>query len=91
MALPNYGEIVKVGTFLYDGTVECDICIVKTDTRHGRGPEEWGDEQGEFYDLWYGSSVERGVYNSLVEGLSALADAVSEAEQATSGTVKWKT
>lgn len=45
------GVTVKRGTFLYDGTVTCDVRIVRTEMRYGSGdhddPPEIRDDQPE--------------------------------------------
>jgi hypothetical protein len=60
---------VKEGTFLYGGKIECDIRIVRSPVRYGSGdyedsPEIENDlEQDTFY-IQYGSSTQRGSFNS---------------------------
>ena len=49
-------ELVKKGTFLYDGSVITDIQIIKTNIRYGSGDyedePEWRDDvEGEFYNI----------------------------------------
>jgi hypothetical protein len=88
------GQVVKQGTWLYAGEVVCDVRIVKHDWRYGTGdyedpPDVREDLQGEFYDLEFGSPVKRGEYLSGGGSHLSLAEAVSEAEAATHGTVRW--
>jgi len=54
MAMHSGEEVVKNGTFLYDGTVMCDVRIVRSDMRPGSGdcedpPELANDQYGEFF------------------------------------------
>ncbi|MCM3905105.1 MAG: hypothetical protein ND866_25710 [Pyrinomonadaceae bacterium] len=88
-------EVVKVGTFLYDGTVICDIRIVKHNGRYGTGdpfdePKFREDIEGEFYYIEFGSTVERGKFVSGSQALPSLEAAVREAEDATGGRVTWQ-
>jgi hypothetical protein len=88
--------VVKQGTFLYADTVVCDIRIVKTNIRHGSGdyedpPEIADDSAGEFYDVEFGSTTQRGVYLSSIRGLISLDQALRAAEQAPGigATLRW--
>jgi hypothetical protein len=87
------GETVKQGTFLYDGTVICDVRIVRTETRYGSGDEEDPPEIREdhpgpcFYVEW-GSTSRRGEYSSGGGGYATLPDAMRAVEQRVPG-VKW--
>ena len=73
--------VVKEGTFLYDGEIECDIRIIRSPVRYGSGdhedpPEVENDlEQSAFY-IQYGSTTERGVFNAGGGGYPTLAEAV---------------
>ena len=76
--------VVKEGTFLYDGKIECDIRIIHSPIRYGSGdhedlPEVENDrEQSTFY-IQYGSTTERGVFNASGGGYPTLAEAVAAA------------
>ena len=79
--------IVKQGTFLYADTVVCEIRIIKTNIRPGSGdyedpPEIADDSAGEFYDVEFGSTTERGVYQSSIRGFETLNEALRAAESA---------
>ena len=57
--------INRLGTFLYDELVTCDVRIVYSSTRRGSGdlvepPEE--DEHRDSYYLQYGGTEHRGVF-----------------------------
>lgn len=87
-------EIIKKGTFLYAGSVVTDIQIVKTNVRYGTGdhedePEYRDDIEGEFYNIEFGSTTERGKFVSGSLSHKSLNDAVLEAEKATNHTVTW--
>lgn len=87
------GVTVIQGTFLYDGTVTCDVRIVRTEVRYGSGdhedppavrddlPEPW------FYIEW-GSTTARGEYKAGGGGYSTLSDAMQTARKQVSG-LKW--
>lgn len=78
-------NIVKTGTFLYDDTVECDICIEYSPVRFGSGDYEDAAEIGEdvevdTYYLWFGSTTQRGHYNAGGGGFPSIAQAMANAE-----------
>jgi hypothetical protein len=84
------------GTYLYDGTVECDLRIVHSPVRYGSGdledpPEIENNVAVDTYYVWYGSTTARGVYNSGGGGYPSLADAVASVEAAADigRTVRW--
>jgi hypothetical protein len=77
-------ELTMKGTFLYDGTVVCDIRICRTSFRPGTGDEEDAeadreDRQGEFYYIDYGSPAARGQYPSRSVYFDSLPEAVQHA------------
>jgi hypothetical protein len=79
--------VVKVGTYLYDGSVECDIRIVRSPTRYGSGdyedlPEVENDMKVDTFYVQYGSTTERDRFNAGGGGYSSLADAIAGAEAA---------
>jgi hypothetical protein len=87
------GETVKQGTFLYDGTVICDVRIVRTETRYGSGdhedpPEIRDDRPGPCFYVEWGSTRTRGELTSGSGGYTTLSDAIRAVEQAVSG-VRW--
>jgi len=88
-------EIIKKGTFLYDGSVVTDIQIVKTNMRYGTGdyedePEYRDDVEGEFYNIEFGSTTERGKFVSGSLSHTSFEDVLTEAEKATNYTVTWE-
>jgi hypothetical protein len=85
--MPPKTIVIKQGTFRYADTVVCDIRIIKTDVRYGTGdyedpPEIADDVEGEFYDVEFGSTTQRGSYPSTIRGFLSLDEAVHAAEQA---------
>lgn len=94
---PSSENVVARGTFLYDDTVECDICIVYSSTRYGRGdyqdpPEIADDIEVDTYYLWFGSTTERNRFNAGGGGYSSLQEAKKNAEERPGfgATVQWK-
>lgn len=95
--LPTSENVVARGTFLYDDTVECDICIVYSPTRYGSGdyedpPEISDDIEVDTYYLWFGSTTERNRFNAGGGKFSTLQEAKKDAEcrPGFGATVKWK-
>src|SRR4030095_1951228 len=87
------GVTVKQGTFLYDGTVTCDVRIVRTEMCYGSGdhedpPEIRDDQPGPCFYVEWGSTTTRGDYISGVGGYATLSDAMHAVEQQVSG-LKW--
>lgn len=87
-------EIIKKGTFLYDGSVTTDIQIVKTNIRYCSGdyedePDYRDDVEGEFFNIEFGSTTEREKFVSGSLSHTSLEEAVFEAEKATNFTVTW--
>ena len=86
-------QIVKRGTFLYDGSVTCAVAIVQTSLRPGSGdaddpPEFRDDAHGMFYEVRYTPPrAER--YLSAVTGFESVESAVSHVE-ATARGVSWE-
>jgi len=89
--------IVQEGTYLYAGTVECDIRIVFSPIRYGTGdyedpPEIANDIECSAYYVQYGSTTQRAVFSSSGDSCLSLAEAIASAE-ATPGigsTVRWR-
>lgn len=86
--------IVKGGIFLYDNEITCDIRIVRVHLRPGSGdvldePKYRDDEIGEFYEIQYGSTSERGKFVAGVGWYDTIEAALESANGATNGTVKW--
>lgn len=81
------GAVVKLGTFLYAGTVECDVRIVLSPIHYGTGDYEDAAairedrEESTFY-VEFGSTSERGVFNSASVGYASLAAAEAGANAA---------
>ena len=78
-------RVVRSGTFLYDGTVLCDIRIVCSSVRPGSGdwedpPELANDQFGEFFIVQYGSTTARGVFNACSGGGITIEEATTAAE-----------
>lgn len=96
MTLYEGETVVKKGTFLYDGTVLCDLRIVRSQVRPGSGdwedpPELANDKEGEFFFVQYGSTTERGHFNSSAGGGETIEEAIAKAESAPGigKTVRW--
>ena len=96
-ALPDHNNIVAVGTYLYDDTVECDICIAYSPVRYGSGdyedlPELGHDVEVDTYYLWFGSTLERNRFNAGGGGFPSLQEAMKNAEDRPGfgGSVRWK-
>jgi hypothetical protein len=88
--------IVKHGTFLYDDLVLCDICIALSAIQYGSGdyedpPEIADDVEVETYYIFFGSTTERGSYNSQSHGHFTLAEAIADAESRSGfgKSIKW--
>lgn len=98
MSGPHPDEsIVVEGTFLYDGEVECDVCIAYSPIRYGSGdyedpPEIADDLAHDTYYVWYGSTIERGVFSAGGGGFPSIAEAKASVEAAPGigHTVRWK-
>ena len=93
----NEGEVVvKSGTFLYGGSVTCDLRIVRSQVRPGScdpedPPELANDIEGEFFYVQYGSTTHRGHFNAAGGGGATMEEAIAIAESAPGigKTVKW--
>lgn len=77
--------IEKFGTFLYAGSVECDIRIIRSSTRFGSGdhedpPDLRGDVEIETFSIEYGSTTDRCVFTAGGAAYSSLAEAIAAAE-----------
>jgi hypothetical protein len=89
-------EVVKTGTFLYDGQITCDVRIVRGPIFYGSGDYEdpleiADDHEREIFCVQYGSPTKRGCYNAGGGSYPTLSDAI-DAVEATPGlgcTVKW--
>jgi hypothetical protein len=97
MQLSSADLVVKTGTFLYDGAVICDLRIVRRPIRFGTGDDEDPPEirddlvQDTFY-VEYGSTTQRGVFNSGGGAHPTLLTAIAHAEAAPGigKTIAWK-
>lgn len=96
MTLHAGEEVVKNGTFLFDGTVTCDVRIVRSQMRLGSGdwqdpPELADDQYGEFFYIQYGSTTARGQFNAAGGGGATLQEAIATAESAPGfgNTIRW--
>lgn len=93
----NPGEkVLASGTFLYAGTIECDLRIVFSSVRYGSGdhedpPDICEDVVVDTYYVQYGSTTQRSFFNAGTEAYPSLEEARSAVE-ATPGiglTVHW--
>jgi hypothetical protein len=96
MTLQRGEKVVKNGIFLYDGTITCDVRIVRSETRPGSGdcadpPELANDQYSDFFYVQFGSTTERGHFNSSGGGGATLEEAIALAESAPGigNTVQW--
>lgn len=96
MILQPSQEIVKTGTFLYDGLVTCDVMIVRGPICYGSGddedpPDVANDQQRETFYIWYGSTTLRGHYNAGGEARFTLQEAMEAVEAAPGigNSVRW--
>lgn len=90
-------RVVKEGTYLYDGCVECDIRIVHSPIRYGTGddedpPEIREDVDIDTYYVWYGSTTERGRFHAGSRGFPSVAEAMAGVKSAPGigRTVRWR-
>jgi len=90
------GKIVKRGTFLYDGTVQCGLCISLSTVRYGTGdyedePDVANDVETDTYYLWFDSPAAETRFNSGGGAYSSLSEAVAAAERfpGIGSTVQW--
>jgi hypothetical protein len=90
-------KVVKSGTFLYAGSVVCDIRIVREPIRFGTGDYEDDedvreDQQVETFYIEYGSTTERGRFNAGGGCYASLAEAIAAVERAPGigATVTWE-
>jgi len=96
MTLHEGEVVVKSGTFLYDGTITCDLRIVRSQVRPGSGdwedpPELANDVEGEFFYVQYGSTTQRGHFNVHGRGGATLEEAtlIAESSPGIGKTVQW--
>ena len=89
--------VVKEGTYLYDGSIKCDIRIVRSPVRYGSGdnedfPEIENDVKIDTYYVQFGSTTERNRFNAASGAYSSLAEAVAGAEAVPGigSSVRWK-
>lgn len=90
------GTVVKKGTYIYDSSVECDLCIIYSHIRYGSGdyedPSDIADDiEVDTYYLYFGSTTERGKFNAGGGGYPSLSEAMVAAENAPGigRTVRW--
>jgi hypothetical protein len=84
---------VKTGTFVYGGSVTCDVRIVRLAIRPGSGddedaPEDRDDQPGPWFFVEYGSTTQRGHFSAGGGYHRTLADAEAEVHRQVRG-VKW--
>jgi hypothetical protein len=94
--MPTSENIVKTGTFLYDDSVLCDVCIAYSSVRFGTGdredpPDIAEDAEIDTYYVWFGSTTERGKYNAGGGGYPSLVEAIANVENRPGfgKTVRW--
>jgi hypothetical protein len=85
MALLPAERVVRTGTFLYDGHVECDVRIVLSPVRFGTGdyedpPEVSNDVDQDTFYIHYGSTTSRGVFTAGGGSFATLSAAITHAE-----------
>ena len=87
----NDKPIVRRGTWLYDGTVDCEVRIVKSDTAehwdYPDGTTETGRQIECYYVLWE-SSAEKGMFSGRAGHFLTISDAVAYVER-TASSVRW--
>jgi hypothetical protein len=87
--LPNE-KVVKAGSFLYDDSVVCDVQIRHSPVRYGSGdyedpPELAEDQQIDCFNVYYGSTTERGQFSAGGGSFESLEEAVRHVEQTVHG------
>jgi hypothetical protein len=92
----NMEQVVKTGTFVYAVGVECDVRIVHRFVRFGTGdqddpPDIADDIVVDSYYVQYGSTTQRGVFNSESAAFESLQEAMFGAIQqlGQERTVRW--
>ncbi len=83
------------GSWLYSGTVPCEIKIVSQNLAYGTGdyeddPERAEDKEGIFFYILYQAAGSPGEFKSEVGPFNTLDEAKSHCNQATHDTVKWQ-
>jgi hypothetical protein len=91
--VPSLPDVVKTGTFVYGGSVTCDVRIVRLAIRPGSGddedaPEDRDDQPGPWFFVEYGSTTQRGHFSAGGGYHRTLADAEAEVHRQVRG-VKW--
>jgi hypothetical protein len=93
--MPSEDQCVQRGTWLYDGTVKCQVEVWRRSLRPGTGdPEDeptWRDDQvGEWYEVYYhappGGLINRPAGGGYYPDLTAALEAV---RLATHNSVRW--
>lgn len=89
-------EVIKTGTFLYDGQITYDVVIVRGPISYGSGdyedsPEFADDHERETFYIHYGSTTGRDRYNAGSAARPTLLEAMAAVEAAPGfgPTVKW--
>jgi hypothetical protein len=88
-------KVVQEGTALYDNAVQYGVRITKSSIWYGSGdyedpPEIRQDREVECYYVWFESLTERGRFNAGGGACLTLAEAKSQVEKLTYGTVRWQ-
>jgi len=87
-------NIIQRGTWLYDGTVSCEILIVRRNIAYGTGdyeddPEIAEDIEGIFFYILYQAAGSPGEFKSEVGPFNSIEEAKAHCDEATHGTVEW--
>ena len=86
-------QVVKRGTWLYDGTAKSAVRIIETDIAYGSGdhedlPEIRDDRSGEFFYVQWAPPGDD-VFKGSSGPFSTIQEAIVEVEKHTQGTVRW--
>jgi len=83
--------VVRTGTYLYAGTIVCDVRIVYSPIRYGSGdehvdqPEDVIDQERDTYYLEYGGTEKRGAFISGGGRFDSIEEAMHRAEATMEG------
>jgi hypothetical protein len=85
-------RLVKTGTYLYAGELQCDVRIVYSPVRYGTGDQADAAEDAEdrvmdSYYVQYGGPLQRSAFISGGGWFPTLAEAVHHVENAVQGVV----
>ncbi len=88
-------DLVLRGSWLYSGTVPCEIKIVCQNVAYGTGdyeddPEMAEDKEGLFFYILFQAAGSPGEFKSMVGPFDTLESAKDHCFITTHGTVKWQ-